>query len=50
MPTFMADVKGDLSGISQPGGNNPKVAERIKQLGLRFRARRMSRHVLGCVR
>jgi hypothetical protein len=31
---FMADVKGDLSGISQEGGGNPKVAERIKQLGL----------------
>lgn len=34
VPVFMADVKGDLAGISQPGGNNPKVAERIKQLGL----------------
>lgn len=36
VPVFMADVKGDLAGISQPGGNNPKVAERIKQLGLDF--------------
>ncbi|MBM3131281.1 MAG: DUF853 family protein [Chloroflexi bacterium] len=35
VPVFMADVKGDLAGISQPGGNNPKVAERIKQLGLK---------------
>jgi hypothetical protein len=34
VPVFMADVKGDLAGISQPGGNNPKVAERIKQLQL----------------
>lgn len=34
VPVFMADVKGDLAGISQPGGNNPKVAERVKQLGL----------------
>jgi hypothetical protein len=34
VPIFMADVKGDLSGISQKGGSNPKVAERIKQLGL----------------
>ena len=31
---FAADVKGDLSGISQPGGDNPKVAERIEKLGL----------------
>jgi len=30
----MADVKGDLAGISQPGGNNPKVLERVKQLKL----------------
>jgi DNA helicase HerA-like ATPase len=34
VPIFMADVKGDLSGISQPGGGNAKVAERIKQFGL----------------
>ena len=34
VPLFMADVKGDLTGISQAGGNNPKVAERIKLLGL----------------
>jgi DNA helicase HerA-like ATPase len=30
----MADVKGDLSGISQPGGSNPKVQERVKALNL----------------
>ena len=34
IPVFMADVKGDLAGMSQPGGNNPKVAERAKELGL----------------
>ena len=34
IPVFMADVKGDLAGISQPGGNNPKVVERAKELGL----------------
>ena len=31
---FMADVKGDLTGISQAGGTNPKVADRVKQLAL----------------
>jgi DNA helicase HerA-like ATPase len=32
---FMADVKGDLSGISQPGlATNPKVAERVQLLKL----------------
>ena len=34
VPTFLADVKGDLSGMSQPGGKNPKVAERVSQLKL----------------
>jgi hypothetical protein len=32
VPVFMADVKGDLSGIAKPGGANPKVAERLKSL------------------
>jgi DNA helicase HerA-like ATPase len=35
VPIFMADVKGDLSGISQPGADKPKLAERVKQLGLK---------------
>ena len=34
VPVFAADVKGDLSGISQPGKANPKVAARIQQLKL----------------
>jgi DNA helicase HerA-like ATPase len=33
-PVFMADVKGDLSGISQPMQMTPKLQERLKQLGL----------------
>jgi len=32
VPAFMADVKGDLAGLSQAGGNNPKVLERAKEL------------------
>ena len=32
---FMADVKGDLSGISQPGKDNSKVQERIQLLKLK---------------
>ncbi len=32
VPVFMADVKGDLAGMSQPGGGNPKVDERLKLL------------------
>src|SRR5512139_3289885 len=34
VPCFMSDVKGDLSGISQPGGGNAKVAERVAMLKL----------------
>ena len=34
VPVFMADVKGDLSGLPFPGGENPKVAERAQKLGL----------------
>ena len=29
VPVFMADVKGDLSGMSQAGGGNPKVDARV---------------------
>jgi len=34
VPVFMADVKGDLAGLSQKGGPKPKIEERIKQLGI----------------
>ena len=35
VPIFMADVKGDLSGLPFPGGENPKVVERVSKLGLK---------------
>lgn len=34
VPVFAADVKGDLSGISQPGKSSPKFDERVKSMGL----------------
>ena len=34
VPVFMADVKGDLSGISQAGKQHPKLAARAEQIGL----------------
>lgn len=34
VPVFAADVKGDLSGISQPGKDNPKITERLQKLKL----------------
>ncbi len=34
VPVFMADVKGDLSGIAKAGGDHPKVIERVQKLGM----------------
>ena len=34
VPVFMADVKGDLSGLAHEGGDHPKVMERVDLLGL----------------
>jgi DNA helicase HerA-like ATPase len=34
VPSFMADVKGDFSGISAPGTASPKMKERLAQLKL----------------
>lgn len=34
VPVFMADIKGDLSGLSQVGGSNKKVEARVEELGI----------------
>lgn len=34
IPVFMADVKGDLAGMSQAGGGNTRVDARVAQLGM----------------
>ncbi|WP_445116736.1 helicase HerA-like domain-containing protein [Acinetobacter sp. WZC-1] len=34
VPVFLADAKGDVSGIAKAGENNPKLQERIKSLGI----------------
>ncbi len=34
VPVFMTDIKGDLSGVSQPGKPHPKISERIERIGL----------------
>jgi DNA helicase HerA-like ATPase len=36
VPVFMLDVKGDLSGLYQPGEVNPKISERAAQLDKPF--------------
>jgi DNA helicase HerA-like ATPase len=37
VPVFMADVKGDLSGMAAAGGAHPKVTERALALGVELR-------------
>jgi DNA helicase HerA-like ATPase len=34
VPVFLADIKGDLSGITSPGKPHEKIDERIKQIGI----------------
>jgi DNA helicase HerA-like ATPase len=34
VPVFMADVKGDLTGVTQPGTLSPKLAAILKERGL----------------
>ncbi len=34
VPVFMADVKGELAGMSQPGVSSPKFQDRLKLLGV----------------
>ena len=34
VPVFMADVKGDLTGVTQPGTISPKLAAILKERGL----------------
>src|SRR5687767_2148114 len=34
VPVFMADVKGDLTGVSQPGSMTGKIGERMTMLGM----------------
>jgi DNA helicase HerA-like ATPase len=36
VPCFLADLKGDLSGLCSPGVSNPKVEERAKACGVPF--------------
>ena len=33
VPVFVADIKGDLSGLAMPGESNPRIAERAASVG-----------------
>ncbi len=34
VPVFLADVKGDLSGLAKPGKAHPKIDERVRTIGM----------------
>jgi DNA helicase HerA-like ATPase len=34
VPVFMADVKGDLSGVAMAGKHTPRIEERLRRLGI----------------
>jgi len=34
VPVFMADVKGDIAGLAQPGTPNEKIQQRVAQIGM----------------
>jgi DNA double-strand break repair helicase HerA and related ATPase len=34
VPVFLADVKGDLSGLARPGVDAPPISDRVRKMGL----------------
>src|SRR6476661_4231196 len=36
VPAFLADLKGDLSGLAAPGVSDPKIEQRAKDCGIAF--------------
>ncbi len=47
VPTLVMDIKGDLSGISQPGVMNPKIEDRIKIIGEDWKPRKCPAELLS---
>lgn len=47
VPTLVMDIKGDLSGISQPGTLNPKIEDRIKIIGEDWKPRQCPAELLS---
>ncbi len=50
VPVFLADVKGDLSGLARPGGDAPAVVERAKRSGLPLQPEALPDRLPGRVR
>ncbi len=47
VPVFMADIKGDLTGVTQPGGGNAKIDAPQPAAWDHAEFRRLSRYGLG---
>ena len=47
IPVLLMDVKGDLSGIAEPGANNAKVEERHNAIGFPFEAKKFPTEILS---
>ena len=47
VPTLVMDIKGDLSGISQPGTLNPKIQDRINIIGEDWKPRQCPAELLS---
>lgn len=46
IPVLMMDIKGDLSGIAQPGADHPKIQERHNAIGFPFEAKKFPVEIL----
>ncbi len=46
IPVLMMDIKGDLSGIAQPGSDHPKIDERHAAIGFPYEARKFPVEIL----
>ncbi|MEM0519206.1 MULTISPECIES: helicase HerA-like domain-containing protein [Aequorivita] len=46
IPVLLMDIKGDLSGIAQPGADHPKIQERHNAIGFPFEAKNFPVEVL----
>ncbi|MGO3182414.1 MAG: helicase HerA-like domain-containing protein [Aequorivita sp.] len=47
VPVLLMDVKGDLSGIAEPGVDNAKIEERHKAIGFPYEAKRFPAEILS---
>jgi len=47
IPVLLMDVKGDLSGIAEPGANNSKIEDRHSAIGFPYEARKFPTEILS---